>query len=87
MAIKFEKIVPGMTLLDIHGERAGNTTMRRTGLWKVEIVSVDVAHRSAVVKWNGNAPETWSAHRLTRLYAKEPPSYARAKERERLWFR
>lgn len=32
MTIKFEKITPGMELLDIHSYRMGNTTMTRLGL-------------------------------------------------------
>ncbi len=42
--MKFEKIKPGMVLLDIHSYRMGNTTMRQLGLWEVMVVSVDAAH-------------------------------------------
>lgn len=77
MAIKFEKIEPGMTLHDIHSERMGNTTMRELGRWDVRIVSVDREKRSAVVRWNGNSPTTWYAGELTKLYAdgKYPKRY------------
>ena len=83
MAIKFEKITPGMQLLDIHRERAGHTTMTRVGCWHVDVVSVDAERRTAVVRWNGNREEVWSAGRLSRLYLKEPPSYLKAVERQR----
>jgi hypothetical protein len=73
--IKFEKIKPGMVLLDIRRERAGNTTMTRLGKWTVKIVSVDEATRSAHVIWNGNREGRWSEGRLRKLYIKEPPSY------------
>lgn len=77
MAIKFDKIEPGMRLLDIHSYRMGNTTMRRLGLWHVDVISVDKEKRSAVVRWNGNQPETWYARDLQKLYreGKEPKAY------------
>ena len=83
MAIKFEKITPGMTLFDIHSERAGNTLMRRIGCWEVKVRSVNSEQRSAVVSWNGNRDEVWYANRLQRLYATKPPSYLKAAERQR----
>lgn len=80
MAIKFEKIKPGMVLLDIHSEQAGNTTMRRLGCWKVEVVSVDTENECAAVRWNGNAARMWSKRQLEKLYIKEPPSYVKWKQ-------
>lgn len=77
MAIQFSKIKPGMTLLDIHSERAGNTKMRRLGLWKVRIISVDAEAQTAIVSWNSNPPRKWSKGQLEKLYIKEPPSYAK----------
>jgi len=53
MAIKFEKIKPGMELLDVHSVRMGSTTMRELGCWDVRIVSVDAEKRTAMVIWNG----------------------------------
>lgn len=84
MAIKFEKIQPGMVLLDIHREPAGNTTTTRLGLWKVEIISVDPETRTAMVCWNGNKPRKWFEWQLKKLYAKEPKSYTERKKKE--WF-
>lgn len=71
MAIKFEKIEPGMTLADVHRHRMGNTAMSRWGLWYVQIVSIDKAQRSAMVRWNGNAPEKWYARDLEKLYRED----------------
>lgn len=81
MAIKFEKIEPGMTLLDIHRTKMGNTTMTELGLWKVQIVSVDRDQRTAVVSWNGNPQRTWSARELERLYTKPTKPYLAQQER------
>lgn len=68
MAIKFEKIQPGMTLYDRHSHRMGNTTLRTIGEWRVKVLEVNAAEREALVSWNGNRPETWSAERLSRLF-------------------
>jgi hypothetical protein len=84
MAIKFEKIEPGMELLDIHRERMGNTTMSEWGLWKVRVISVDKAHRTAVVSWNGNAPKTWDAYRLQKLHTKPTKAYREQCERRQV---
>jgi hypothetical protein len=85
MAIKFEKIEPGMVLLDIHSVRMGNTTMRELGCWPVYIVSVDHEKQTAQVHWNVtfNPLTTWHKHRLERLYreGKEPAAYRRQQER------
>lgn len=75
MTIKFEKIEPGMVLLDIHREKMGNTTMSEWGLWKVKVISVDRDKRTAVVSWNSNPAQTWEARRLGRLYAKPTKAY------------
>lgn len=83
MAIKFEKIEPGMKLLDVHRTRMGNSTMSEWGLWYVKVISVDREKRTAVVSWNGNRPETWSASRLSGLYTKEPKAYRDQEERRK----
>lgn len=68
MAIKYEKIRPGMTLYDRHRERAGNTTLRRLGEWPVEIISLQPERRAAVVSWNHNRPVVYSERILSSLY-------------------
>lgn len=75
MAIKFHKIKPGMVLFDIHSERAGNTNMRRLGLWKVQILSVDEKNETAVVSWNGNKERFYSKRQLEQLYTKPTKAY------------
>ena len=81
MAIKFNKIEPGMVLLDIHREKMGNTTMSEWGLWKVLVISVDREKRTAVVSWNNNPKQTWNTRRLERLYAKPTKAYREQQER------
>lgn len=81
MAIKFDKIEPGMMLLDIHRAKMGNTTMSEWGLWKVLVVSVDREKRTARVSWNHNPQQTWGARRLERLYTKPTKAYLAQQER------
>lgn len=86
MAIKFEKIEPGMILLDIHREKMGNTTMSQWGCWPVKIISIDRVKRTARVVWNScNPEETWHARDLEKLYreGKEPKGYREQQERRR----
>jgi hypothetical protein len=70
MAIKFEKIQPGMTLWSRGRVRRGRTTMSRMGEWPVYVKDVSPENRRALVSWNSNAPEWWGEGRLKRLYAK-----------------
>lgn len=65
--MKFDKIKPGMVLYDRHKHRAGNTTMRVLGEWRVTIISVDPAARTAMVSWNGNRPSLWFEGNLAKL--------------------
>jgi hypothetical protein len=83
MAIKFEKIEPGMILLDIHRQKMGNTTMSELGLWKVQVISVDREKRTAEVSWNSNPARTWDARELGRLYTKPTKAYREQQERRR----
>jgi len=67
MAIKFEKIKAGDVLWDYHSVRAGNTTMRRWGNWRVRIIEIDHAAGFAIVSWNGNQPQKWFRRQLEKL--------------------
>jgi hypothetical protein len=75
MAISFEKIKPGMRLVDIHKERRGNTKIWEVSCFPVDIVSVDSASRTAMVRWNGNPERKWYWRELKKLYAKVPPRF------------
>ncbi len=61
MAISFEKIKPGMRLVDIHKERRGNTKIWEVSCFPVDIVSVD--------------ERKWYWRELKKLYAKVPPRF------------
>lgn len=81
MAIKFDKVEPGMVLLDIHSHRVGNTTMRELGCWKVRVISVDRANRTALCSWNDNHPKTYYERDFRRLYTKPTKKYREQMER------
>lgn len=85
MAIKFEKITPGMRLLDIHSVCMGNTTMRELKKWPVLVVSIDKIKRTAVVQWNSNKSEIWYERDLRKLYLEdhEPKAYRAQQERKK----
>jgi len=57
MTVKFETLKPGDVLYDCGTHGVGNTTARAMGCWKIDIVSIDPVEKSAIVRWNGNAPK------------------------------
>ena len=69
---KFETIKPGDVLYSVTRGRAGNTTMRRTNVHAVHVISVDAERRCALVSWNGNPPKDWYEHALTKLRRSRP---------------
>lgn len=80
--MKFDRIKPGMELLDIHAVRMGNTSMRRLGLWRVTIVSVDPVRRSAMVRWNCNPEQRWNERELAKLVTKPGKRYLEQQRKE-----
>lgn len=52
--MKLSDLTPGMTIYDVHTERAGNTTMRVEGCWEVRVESVhlDASPPYAMLRWN-----------------------------------
>jgi hypothetical protein len=61
----------GQILYDVHREYAGNTTMKRTGVWLVKITAVN-SDGSIMASWNGNPPKSYwrlpSSWRKTKPY-------------------
>ena len=58
MSVKFETLKAGDLLYDCRYELAGNTTMKRWGVWTIRVVFVDHEKLSAQVSWNGNPART-----------------------------
>jgi hypothetical protein len=81
--MKFEKIKPGMELLDIHKTVRGSTLMTELGCWKVIVKSVDPVSRTAMCSWNGNPATRYSEKRLKNceLSRQEHISYSGSAER------
>ena len=70
MAIKFEKIQPGMLLYDVRKNTGYGGNKWNT--WPVRIISVDAEKRCVTASWNSNPPERMSERRVTKYRAKEP---------------
>jgi hypothetical protein len=87
MAIKFEKIQPGMVLLDIHRVRRGNTMMTEWASFNVRVIEVDAVKRQCYATWNGNQAEWWSERRITKLRTKPSKAYLEQVERRKQGFR
>lgn len=68
MAVKFDKVKPGMTLYDRRRRQMGNTSASSIDEFKVEIISVDAAKRTATVRWNGNRPQVYGESSFKSLY-------------------
>lgn len=83
MAVSFDKLEPGMILLDIHSTRMGNTTMRRLGCWKVLVLSVDKEAQTAMCSWNGNPARLYFERDFKSLRTKPSKAFLAQEERER----
>lgn len=81
--ISFDKLTPGMILLDIHKYRMGNTTMRAWGCWEVRVISVDPEARTAMCSWNGNPPTKYREGDFRKLRTKPTKAYLEQCERRK----
>ena len=70
MAIKFEKIVAGMTIWDVR--KSTGMSRGKWSVWPVYIISVDAENRTVVASWNYNTPEKMEESRVTKFRAKKP---------------
>lgn len=70
MAIKFEKIQPGMTLYDVSKETG--FTRWKWAIWPVVVHEINIEERRVFASWNGNKPEWMSEHRITKYRLKPP---------------
>ena len=70
--MKFEKLMPGMVVYDVHRHKLGNTTMSTVGVWKVRIVSVDHEAKRVTASWNGNSAKTFFYGEATKWREKAP---------------
>lgn len=71
--IRFHTIKAGDRLYDVRRTKMGHTTMSQLSCWPVDVISVDIETRTAVVRWNSvNRPETYRARQLERL-RRSPP--------------
>ena len=72
--MRLDQLEPGMTLYDVHSERAGNTTMRVEGCWMAQVVSVHLSASPpyAMLAWNHNpARKHFAVPKGWKLWPKE----------------
>ena len=75
--ISVDDLKVGDVLYDVHTERAGNTTMRREGVWTAIVREVGVTEEGtpyALISWNGNPPKR---HLRTTSYTRWPKEWIR----------
>lgn len=63
MTVALSALKAGDVVYDAHKVRAGNTMMRRMGVWRVRIVEVDADGGRVLASWNGNPPRWYYARR------------------------
>lgn len=78
--MKIDSIQAGDRLFDVRREKMGNTTMSRTAVYPVYIVSIDHTKNTAMVRWNGNPPTKYYSRALQRL-VRTPPKGTPARDR------
>ena len=72
MAIKFEKIQPGMTLWDVKRTSGLDRFRSKYSCWPVYVKVVDSENRRVLISWNGNQ-ERWSPEcNVTKFRSKRP---------------
>lgn len=72
--IKFEKIIPGMTLYDVRPSklRLMHGTNRKWSVWPVHVIEVNTERRRVLASWNMN-PATWIFERQVCKYRLKRP--------------
>lgn len=70
MAIKFEKIEPGMTLWDVR--KSKGLSRGKWQCWPVFVKEVDSEKRRVLASWNSNPAEWMLERRVTKYQAKIP---------------
>jgi len=70
--VAISTVKPGDVLYDVGRVKLGHVNSSRMAVARVNVISVDHADGSAIVRWNGNAPKTYYARDLRRL-VRTPP--------------
>lgn len=62
MPVSISSLKVGETIYNCHRHKLGNTTASELGVWKIDILEVDLATRMVRVSWNNN-PSQWKGER------------------------
>ena len=74
--IQIGSLKPGDVLYDVHSEKAGNTTMRREGVWECFVRAVDSEGKWVEISWNGNPARRF--HSVPKGYKRAPKEWVRS---------
>lgn len=72
MAIKFEKIHPGMQLWSKRRVKVGNTAGRADAVFPIRIISVDPVSQTVMASSNNNPPRLVTRRHAEKWFAKKP---------------
>jgi len=72
MAIKFEKIQPGMTLWDVRKSSGLARFRSKWDIWSVYVKEVDPDKRQVLASWNSNPAEWMYERRVCKYRANRP---------------
>ena len=70
--MKIENLKAGGSVYDVGRRIMGNTTISTVSVWRVRIVSVDVADGVVVAEWNGNPAKRYYQRDWSKWRASEP---------------
>lgn len=68
----FDRIQDGQVLYTVTRQRAGNTTLTRTAVHPVRVLSVDRDKRRVTASWNGNAARIYTESQVSKWKVAKP---------------
>lgn len=74
--IKIESLKAGEVLYDTHIEQAGNTAMRREGVWECYVREVASDGKWVEISWNGNPAQRFRT--VPKGYKRAPKEWVRS---------
>jgi len=64
------KLKQGQVIYDKHKYKAGNTSLKKWGVWEVEVIEVHEDH--IIASWNGNKARKFYEAEIKKLLVKKP---------------
>lgn len=70
--MKIEKLQPGQVVYSVECRNMGNTKMKTTSVFKVQIVEIDPLKQWVMASWNGNTPRKYYNRIISKWREKKP---------------